>query len=200
MIGPSCPTKRVEPTAGSPAFEWLSCMVTSSVLSAVAHPRCSMNTRLWAMKTCGLLVAVLALVGCDSRRSFPQTQVLANGTKIRMDAAWVFGGKTPLLRVKFAYVDADPNERYFLHTALRDKPEAEDLTSPYVWQFGVDRKPGTPAKETPMCWEFRDFPRSPQKIYLRMRFQDKTNAAASEKLEFVIPPVNKLAVRDASIP
>jgi hypothetical protein len=160
----------------------------------------SMKTRLYAIVTCGLLLVVLAVAGCDGRRSFPQTQALADGTKIRMEAAWVFDGKTPLLRVKFAYVDADPNERYLLHAALRDKPEAEDSTSPYVWQFGVSRKPGTPAKETPMCWEFRDFPRSPEKIYLRMRFQDKTNAAASEKLEFVIPPVNKLEVRDASIP
>ena len=90
--------------------------------------------------------------------------------------------------------------RWMYSTLARGLAIAEDSPSPYVWQFGLSRKPDAPADETPMCWEFRDFPRSSEQIYLRMRFQNKSNAAVNEKLEFVLPPVSKLEVRDTSIP
>jgi hypothetical protein len=131
---------------------------------------------------------------------FPQTRQLADGTKVRMEAAWICDGHPPLLRVKFAHVGRDPLQRYVLRAALRGKPDAEDLNGQLVWYVGLPRQTNTPASETPMCWEFQGFPTNSAKIYLRVTFQDMADNASKEITEFVIPSAKDLELRDTSIP
>ena len=145
------------------------------------------------------LLAVLLLAACGTTR-FPQTKPLTGGGKIRVESAWIYDSVPPLLRVKFKYIGVKPDEyQYSPRAALRESPEGKDIESQYVWLVGLPKSEQS-QDETPLVWEFRDFPRDSEMIYLRMYFIDRKTDQVKDQLDFELPGTRKLQHRDAAVP
>jgi hypothetical protein len=160
-----------------------------------AYPQCSMTKHIFKTSSIALLLAV----ACATSR-FPQTKPLADGGRIRVEAAWIYDSSPSLLRVKFKYIGVKPDEyRYAPRAGLRTTPAGRDIESQYVWLVGLPKGEQS-QNETPLVWEFRDFPRNSERMYLTMYFMDRNTREVKEQLEFQLPGARKLQHRDGSVP
>lgn len=169
---------------------------------AVAHLRRSMTKGIFIIS----FVAVSLAAACATAR-FPQTKSLAGG-QIRVESAWIYDtaresarhDSPPLLRIKFRYIGVKPDEyRYSPRAALRTTPEDKDIESQYVWLVGLP-KTEQPRDGTPLVWEFRDFPRDSERMYLAIYFMDRSTHEVKEQFVFALPGARQLPHRGGTVP
>jgi len=146
------------------------------------------------------LALAAASCGKDSRKSpVAQTKTLDAHTTVLLKDAWIFGSSNQLLRAKFVFEGSDPNERYNLKAALRSDENADDIKSIYVWYVGLTPGPVVPTNRIEMIWEFKDFPTNTPNIYLREYYVDKATGQLAKSLDFVLPGIQSLRLRDAGV-
>lgn len=154
------------------------------------------------MKTAKTIATCIALFQLSmsaelSPASLPQTQQLKDGSTVIVESVSVSKTRPAVLRVQFKHVYPNRRPRSYEQRAyLRDSLEGKEIAVRRQTLGAMPNGPNEPVNETTLFWEFSDFPRNSERIYLRMYFRYGDQTKISEQLEFVLPGETELQHRD----